>query len=236
MRYILLFIFILFFLELTARTGEPKDYLEDIRRKLQEQWPRNRTVNLVFHGHSVPSGYFNTPNVRTMQAYPQLVLGALKAIYPYAVVNSITTAIGGENAEQGAKRFLQDVLCHNPDVLFIDYVLNDREIGLARSRYAWEKMIKEARKQNVKVILLTPTPDLTEDILDDNSPLEQYSKQVRELSVEYETGLVDSYAAFKQKKRNGEDLKIYMSQNNHPNARGHEVVKELILGCFSDEN
>lgn len=232
MKYILLFISVLFSLGIMAQTGQPQDYLEDIRQELQKKWPHNRTIHFVFHGHSVPSGYFNTPNVRTMQAYPQQVLEAVKEIYPYAVVNSITTAIGGENAEQGAKRFKQDVLCHNPDVLFIDYALNDRGIGLDRSRQAWEKMIKEAQEQDVKVILLTPTPDLTENMLDDNSPLEQYSNQIRDLSVKYGTGLVDSYAAFKQKKKDGEDLNAFMSQSNHPNEKGHEIVKELILDYF----
>lgn len=232
MKHILLSVFVLFSLSIMAQTGQPQDYLEDIRQELQKKWPHNRTIHLVFHGHSVPSGYFNTPYVRTMQAYPQKVLEAVKDIYPYAVVNSITTAIGGENAEQGAKRFKQDVLCHNPDVLFIDYALNDRGIGLDRSRHAWKEMIKEAQKQGVKVILLTPTPDLTENILDDNSSLEQYSKQIRDLSVKYGTGLVDSYAAFKQKKKEGEELNALMSQSNHPNEKGHEVVKNLILHYF----
>ncbi|HCC17360.1 MAG: lipase [Bacteroidetes bacterium GWD2_45_23] len=236
MRYIILCISILFSLTNLAQTGQTEDYLEDIRRKLQKKWPHNKTINLVFHGHSVPSGYFNTPHVRTMEAYPQQVLEAVKSIYPYAVVNSITTAIGGENAEQGAERFNRDVLCHKPDVLFVDYALNDRAIGLDKSRLAWKEMIKTAQEHGIKVILLTPTPDLTEDILDDNSPLEQFSIQIRELSEEYGTGLVDSYDAFKQKRRNGEKLNAFMSQSNHPNARGHEVVKELILSYFSEEN
>ncbi|MDD4632706.1 MAG: glycoside hydrolase family 88 protein [Proteiniphilum sp.] len=231
-----LHIFILFSLNALTQTGKQQDYLGDIRQEMQKKWPHNKTINLVFHGHSVPSGYFNTPYVRTMLAYPQQVLEAVKEIYPYAVVNSITTAIGGENAEQGAKRFEQDVLCHNPDVLFIDYALNDRGIGLKRSRQAWGEMIKEAQRQGIKVILMTPTPDLTENMLDDNSPLEQYSKQIRDLSVKYGTGLVDSYAAFKQKKKDGRDLNAFMSQSNHPNEKGHEVVKELILDYFFDKN
>lgn len=236
MKPTLLFISVLLSLSIMAQTEQPEDYLENIRHELQKEWPRNSAINLVFHGHSVPSGYFNTPNVRTMQAYPQRVLEAVKEIYPYAVVNTIITAIGGENAEQGAKRFKQDVLCHKPNVLFIDYALNDRGIGLDRSRKAWEEMIKEAQEQDIKVILLTPTPDLTEEILDDNAPLDQYSNQIRDLSMKYGTGLVDSYAAFKEKKKNGEKLKAYMSQSNHPNEQGHEVVKELILDYFFDNH
>lgn len=236
MKPTLLFIPVLLSLSIMAQTEQPEDYLENIRHELQKEWPHNSAINLVFHGHSVPSGYFNTPNVRTLQAYPQRVLEAVKEIYPYAVVNTIITAIGGENAERGAKRFKQDVLCHKPDVLFIDYALNDRGIGLDRSRKAWEEMIKEAQEQDIKVILLTPTPDLTEEILDDNAPLDQYSNQIRDLSMKYGTGLVDSYAAFKEKKKNGEKLKAYMSQSNHPNEQGHEVVKKLILDYFFDNH
>ena len=151
------------------------------------------------------------------------------------MVNSITTSIGGENAEQGAKRFKQEVLPHRPDILFIDYALNDRSIGLERALKAWEKMIKEAQKQNIPIILLTPTPDLTEDILDDKSPLEQHSRQIRRLAHDYKTGLIDCYATFKEKRKNGEDLNIYMSQSNHPNEKGHRVVTKLILNYFFEE-
>jgi len=55
--------------------------------------------------------------VHTLQAYPQLVLSQVKEKYPFAVVNSIVTAIGGENSEQGVARFDSTVLNHKPDVL-----------------------------------------------------------------------------------------------------------------------
>ncbi|WP_052356190.1 glycoside hydrolase family 88 protein [Bacteroides timonensis] len=234
MKYLYLLLCTLLGFDVMAQTSQPSEFTK-IRQELQKKWPDNRTVNLVFHGHSVPSGYANTPNVKTLQAYPHQVLEAVKEMYPYAVVNSITTSIGGENAEQGAKRFRREVLPHRPDVLFIDYALNDRSIGLERAQKAWEKMIKEAQKQHIKVILFTPTPDLTEDILDDNSPLEQHSRQIRRLAHAYKTGLIDSYATFKEKRKNGEDLKIYMSQSNHPNEKGHHVVAELILNYFFNE-
>ncbi len=34
------------------------DYLKEIKLELKKEWPKNRTINLVFHGHSVPAGYF----------------------------------------------------------------------------------------------------------------------------------------------------------------------------------
>lgn len=207
----------------------PQHYLAEIKAELVKQWPKNRTVNLVFHGHSVPSGYFQTPEVRTLQAYPYQVLAGLKEQYPHAVVNSITTAIGGENSEQGQKRFSQQVLTHRPDVLFIDYALNDRGLGLERSRAAMEKMIEEALAQNIKVVLLTPSPDLAVNILEKDNVLEQHARQLRRLAEKYRIGLADSYGLFQVLAREGKDLKDYMSQGNHPNKAGHGVIAAGIL-------
>lgn len=135
------------------------NYLSQVKTELRAVWPANRTINLVFHGHSVPAGYWHDHEVHTLESYPNLVLEKLKAKYPYAPINIIITAIGGENAEKGEARFVKQVLNHKPDVLFIDYALNDRSLGLERAKLAWEKMIKEAIRQNIKVILLTPSPD-----------------------------------------------------------------------------
>ncbi|SDD82758.1 Lysophospholipase L1 [Pricia antarctica] len=206
-------------------------YLDIIKTELQKKWPDNRTINLVFHGHSVPSGYFDTPNVHTVKAYPYQTLKKVKDLYPYAVVNSITTAIGGEQSEQGAERFKDEVLTHRPDVLFIDYALNDRSIGLERAKTAWEKMIREAKRYGTKIILMTPTPDLKEDILSSEAELEKHSEQIRQLAKKYEVELVDSYALFKEIAES-EDLKTYMAQNNHINEKGHQVVAEAIMEFF----
>lgn len=207
----------------------------ELKDELRKKWPGNRTVNLVFHGHSVPAGYHRTPQVETFDSYPYLTLKQLKEEYPYAVINSITTAIGGENSEQGYRRFREEVLAHKPDILFIDYALNDRAIGLERSLKAWEGMIREAQNKRIPVVLLTPTPDLSENILDEQTVLELHARQIRELAAKYRTGLIDSYAVFRKKAAEGEDLKAYMSQSNHPNEKGHEIVSSLLVKYLTDE-
>lgn len=208
------------------------DYLRNIKTELQKKWPENRTINLVFHGHSVPSGYFRTPEVHTLEAYPHQVLAQLKALYPTAVINVITTSIGGENSGQGEKRFEKDVLTHHPDVLFIDYALNDRRIGLEKAKRATEKMIKKALKKNVPVILLTPSPDLQVDLLTPGNELELFARQLRELARRYNIGLADSYESFKALAESGTELKEYMAQSNHPNEKGHALIANEIMKYF----
>jgi len=236
MRKMFLIICPLFFLLLMGESGKaqasPDTYLADIKAELKKQWPNNRTVNLVFHGHSVPAGYANTPNVRRPQAYPFLTFIKLQKQYPYSVVNSITTAIGGENSAQGEKRFKKDVLPHKPDVLFIDYALNDRRIGLEDAKRATEKMIRMALGKHIKVILITPSPDLKVDITQPGNILEQHTNQLIALAKHYQIGLVNSYQAFADLAKAGKNMQRYMSQYNHPNERGHEVIANEIMKWF----
>jgi len=208
------------------------NYLEKIKAEMLVEWPKNRTINLVFHGHSVPAGYFKTPVVNTLASYPYLVLKDLKSAYPMTVVNVINTSIGGEHSESGLKRFEADVLTHKPDVLFIDYALNDRGMGLERAKIAWEKMIRLALEKNIKVILLTPSPDQRVDIKDDLSILDQHANQIKELAKNFQIGLIDTYALYKNKVKSGSNLIDYMSQVNHPNEKGHQMITDEILGYF----
>ena len=220
------------FQSIGIKDADTESYLSEVKNELQKKWPKNKTINIVFHGHSVPSGYFKTPNVNTLSAYPYLVLKKLKTVYPYAVVNSITTSVGGENSVKGVARFNDEVLNHNPDVLFIDYGFNDRSVGLEKAKQAWEKMIEVALKRNIPVILLTPSPDSRVDYSNPENELKQHTEQIRLLAKKYNIGLVDSYKAFEFLYSNTEELKKYMAQVNHPNKKGHELIAKEIIKYF----
>jgi len=212
--------------------ADSASYLNDVKVELNKEWPENRTVNLVFHGHSVPAGYYKAPLVKPFEAYPLMLLKELKELYPYAVINIINTSIGGENAVSGAKRFDSDVLVHKPDVLFIDYSLNDRGVGLEAAKEAWSGMIGKALNDSIKIILLTPSPDMRKDFLEPNNILEQHANQVRELADQYEIGLIDSFDLFRDKVLAGDSLSVYMSSVVHPNEKGHQIIADELIKYF----
>ena len=218
-----------------GQTADHKVYLSEVKQELKKVWPKSRTINIVFHGHSVPAGYWHDHEVHTLESYPHLVLQKLKKEYPYAVINVIVTAIGGENSQKGSLRFEKEVLPHRPDVLLIDYALNDRSLGLEKAKLAWEDMIKKALAQNIKVILLTPSPDQRVDLLEIGNPLDQHADQIRKLAKDYSVGLADPYAEFKKIVVQG-SLKDYMSHVNHPNLAGHELIASTIVQWFVGTN
>jgi lysophospholipase L1-like esterase len=209
-------------------------YLATITENLRRHWPDNRTVNIVCHGHSVPAGYFATPMVDSLSAYPHLLLTGLKQRFPFAVINVIVTAIGGENSESGAERFTEEVLCHRPDVITIDYGLNDRRLGLEKAHAAWTSMIEAGTRASARMILLTPTHDITQLASysgEDAAQLGEHARQIRQLAHDHGVGLADSFAAFQQYREFG-DLTDLLSWSNHPNRKGHELVTREILRWF----
>jgi acyl-CoA thioesterase I len=209
-------------------------YLKDLIVELKKQWPDNKTINIVCHGHSVPSGYFATPMVDTFNAYPHLLHRELKARFPFAVINVIVTGIGGEHSETGNQRFFDTVLCHKPDLITIDYGLNDRGIGLEKASAAWSDMITQSLNQGSKVILLTPTPDQSVNPQKENAnntPLHDHAKQIRKLSEEFNVGLSDSFSEslIYAKEHTLSDI---LSWSNHPNLQGHQIVTKLLMRYF----
>ncbi len=216
--------------------ADRRTYLREIVNLLLAQWPGNRTVNIVCHGHSVPAGYFATPMVDTFNAYPALLHRDLKHRFPFAVINVIVTAIGGEGSPQGADRFDADVLCHRPDVVTIDYGLNDRGVGLIEAEVAWRRMIEASLTRQARVLLLTPTWD-NSGVVDSAGKawcdLARHADQIRRLAAEYEVGLVDSFAAFESYVAAGGDPTDLLSWSNHPNRQGHELVARELLRWFA---
>ncbi|BCM91148.1 hypothetical protein IAD21_03012 [Abditibacteriota bacterium] len=211
-------------------SASPAHYLTDLVAELQTQWPNNRTVNIVCHGHSVPSGYFATPFVDTFNAYPHLLHRALKDRFPFAVINVIVSARGGESSDEGAIRFERDVLDHHPDVIFIDYVLNDRRIGLYSAEKAHRSMIERALDEEIKVVLMSHTPDLR--VMGNESEtrkLAAFDAQLSSLAQEYGIAYQDVPSLFDV---TDQLLGDYMSWPNHPNAQGHALIARALLRWF----
>ncbi len=220
---------------MTPQIPDKEQYLLELLVSLGTPWPDNRTVNIVCHGHSVPAGYFATPLVNSLQAYPQLLLAGLKERFPNALINVIVSAKGGENSESGSSRLAGDVLNHKPDLVTIDYALNDRGIGLERAGHAWRQMIETLLANQVKVILMTPTLDLLTRRTGDplwSAELPLHAAQVVRLAEEYQVALADSYRAFNDYLERGGELADLLSHVNHPNVLGHTLVARELLRWF----
>ncbi len=213
--------------------ADKRTYLKALKDELRKQWPDYRPHYIVCHGHSVVTGAFAKSQIRPFDAYPHLFHRALNEKFPTALLSVIVTAIGGENSEQGAVRFERDVLCHRPELVTIDYALNDRGIGLQKAEESWRSMIEACKARNIPVILVTPTMDV-QSVYDaeQKAVLAAHAEQIRRLAAEYEVGLADAYEAFEKHLFDGGEIEELLDWVNHPSRKGHELVVSRLVRWF----
>lgn len=219
----------------SAGAGGPENLFANLRRELVKTWPNNRAITIVFHGHSVPAGYHKTPEVRTFESYPHLVHRTLKGKFPHAVVNVLVTAIGGEESPKGASRFENDVLARRPDLIFIDYGLNDRTVSEQITQAAWTSMLGAAQARSVPVILITPTGAADVDYNDPDDKLARRAEIIRAVGMETGTPVADVQKRWAEFVRDGGDQEALLSQINHPNLAGHQLAADVICGVLMNE-
>ena len=107
---------------------------------------KDKKLNVVYFGGSLTNGYGCTDiNVYSWRA---LSGKWLKDNFPDANVKTIDTAIGESGTYLGVYRTTKDVIGSNPDLLFIEYAINDYYYDNDENKSAmrFETIVREVRK------------------------------------------------------------------------------------------
>ena len=75
----------------------------------------------------------------------------LQEKYPQATVNEIHAAIGGTGSDLGVFRLENDVLQHNPDLLFVEFAVNDGGASPERIHQAMEGIVRQTWHTNPRI-------------------------------------------------------------------------------------
>ena len=166
-------------------------------------------VTVVFMGDSITAGQYVDPPLR----WTDLVSDQFQRKYLASPLNILflNRGVSGETTRQGLERFPRDVQANWPDVMTLQFGLNDcncwaTDRGLPRvSPSAYKanliEMIERARHFGARdIILATNHPTLRKKVLvsgrslDDNR--QRYNELVREVAAETEVTLCDIEATF----------------------------------------
>jgi hypothetical protein len=75
-------------------------------------------------GATVKIGYFGG-SITAQPGWRPKTLAHFQKIYPQAKISEINAAIGGTGSDLGVFRLKQDMLDHQPDLLFVEFAVND---------------------------------------------------------------------------------------------------------------
>jgi lysophospholipase L1-like esterase len=202
----------------------------------------------------VALGDSTTAPRENLEVYAELLEKQLKARTPAARV--INAGVRGNNTEDAARRFQTDVLDHKPDLVVLQFGINDSAVDVWKQppadkprvdlkpfRGHLQFFIRTLKTRGVKVVLMTPnplrwTPRLRElygkppyhleDSEGMNRLLHTYMAAVRELALEESVTLVDVDAAFRNYAREHGSLDDLLLDGMHPNQQGQRIVAEML--------
>ena len=170
----------------------------------------------------------------------------------------MNAGVGGNSTVMARARFERDVLGENPDLVIIQFGINDAAVDVwqeppaSKPRVSLEEFegnlrvfVDTLRECGVKVILMTPNPmgwtpqqkklygkppyD-TRSHAGFNVLLREYAACVGRVAREKEVALADVYAAYKAYDRNGgESVNDLLLDGMHPNGRGHRLAADLLM-------
>jgi lysophospholipase L1-like esterase len=170
----------------------------------------------------------------------------------------VNAGVGGNTTVAGLARMEKDVLARDPDLVIVQFGINDAAVDVWRkppatasrvSRKRYEKNLREMvdrlRRGEAEVILMTPnpccwTPKLKEayghppydpdDPNGFNAFLSEYAEAARRVARDKKVRLVDVYAAYQAHAAgDGCSLADLLLDGMHPNARGHELAGRLLV-------
>lgn len=100
-----------------------KDGIANTRKKLTE----DKKLNVAYYGGSVTVGH--AASDREKYSWRARTTQWLKDNFPEAEINEINAAIGASGSHLGAFRAQHDVVSQKPDLLFIEFAINDSYNG-----------------------------------------------------------------------------------------------------------
>jgi lysophospholipase L1-like esterase len=200
-----------------------------------------KPIKIVTFGDSITEGTHSEADAgQTYPAYLQNLLAA-KGIQ----TTIINAGLSGETAVQSLNRFYWQVIKQNPDYVLIMYGANDSYLppGQKLPVVSQEKftrsiqtLIKEAKDNHIKPILMTTTPiapvDWYDDIpVQDDDPmrfLKQYMDVIRNLAKVQKIDLIDHYKIWETKFNKVRLLLKHLPDGVHPNKEGNKLIAKTI--------
>jgi len=177
-------------------------------------------VNIVFLGGSITEGAHSSEK---KYSYFGIVSEWLKEQFPEQNVNCHNAGIGGTGSNFGMVRMDKDVLCHKPDMLFVEFAVNDA--GMDRRAYMESIIRKTFALDEVPYIVFLYTANKQ------YTTVTSYHEQV---AAYYGIPEIDLQTALKVTLDGKDPVELGMFKDNvHPLDGGFRIYSDTIISRLS---
>ncbi len=205
--------------------------MDEGQRKFVEKTRMNLeggcNVTIVAFGDSITAGYC------VRHGFPSFWRELLAEKYPEAVVEMINSGTCGDTSMDGLARLDWAALSYEPDLVTINFGINDCALGLDLGEFEmnFAKMVRRIRAgPNSEILLLSSQPLETPPY---DRLVQDYYQTIERVAKEMDVGFVNVYGAWMQRVRQGTPLgELILSGLDHPNEAGYRIIAEELMRLF----
>ncbi len=193
--------------------------LARVIRKLQA----GEEVTIAYLGGSITQG----SSAGNELCYARLTTNWFIEQFPDAKINYINAGIGATGSYIGIHRADRDVLAHDPDLVFIDFSVNDTSDRMTINNATYEGLIRKLWSYETApaIICLAMTQENGTSVQDEHS----------EIAIRYDIPFISYRNAILDVIDKGYIVWDDISDDNiHPNIPGHAVLTQMITNYIQD--
>ncbi len=200
-----------------------------------QQARKGENLRVVFLGGSLTWGAQATNPNET--SYRALVENKLVATYPQARFRFWDAAIGGTGSQLAAFRLERDVLSKNPDLVFLDFTINDNPyVEPTPSRLSsYESLVRRLVQAGIPVVqVVLPSKQDVQT----NAPERPLDAKHKEIAAAYSVPLADAVALAQQRMVDGKSTPDMLwdlpEDGTHPGDAGYALYAESAWNAFQE--
>ena len=185
--------------------------MSDVFQKAQN----GEDITVAYIGGSITEGY----NAGTTEFYAKTCTDLLQGYFPDITVTGVNAGISGTPSLLGNLRLERDVLSADPDIVFVEFAVNDGQE--ADYKNAYESLVRTllTQEKDIAVVLLFTV------LVSGYTCQEHMSK----IGANYDLPMISVHDSVYEEIEAGRmTWQDYSNDQSHPNAYGHKCITDFV--------
>ena len=185
--------------------------MADVFQKAQN----GEDITVAYIGGSITEGY----NAGTTEFYAKTCTDLLQGYFPDITVTGFNAGISGTPSLLGNLRLERDVLSADPDIVFVEFAVNDGQE--ADYKNAYESLVRTllTQEKDIAVVLLFT-------VLDSGYTCQEHMSKI---GANYDLPMISVHDSVYEEIEAGRmTWQDYSNDQSHPNAYGHKCITDFV--------
>ncbi len=184
---------------------------------------KGKNLTVAYIGGSITQRFSAEPN----ECYARLTTDWFEKTFPDITVTYVNAGIGATGSYIGVHRVENDILASQPDIVFVDFSVNDAADHTERNINSYDSLLRKIWRSKSRPAIITIAMTMEDGI--------SFQAQHSEIIKAYDFPMISYGNAVLHAIKKGDFPWSAVSDDDiHPNKTGHGILAELVIAYLSD--